>query len=132
MNNTKSEAREFILVKEKLSNAALAFDLAFDLDPFIPQNWPPSSYVDTLHVIEKSAYAYAVDQWDYWVEEARKAQAKHERVLQALEIAEKAVNRSRELFAYCAGPTRDVKTGKLLDGARLCSEAIAEIESLKK
>ena len=57
--------------------------------------------------------------------------AKHERVLQMLEVAEKAVNRSRELFAYCAGPTRDVKTGKLLDGARLCSEAIAEIESLK-
>ena len=57
--------------------------------------------------------------------------AKHERVLQMLEIAEKAVNRSRELFAYCAGPTRDVKTGKLLDGARICSDALAEIESLK-
>lgn len=93
MTETKSEAREFILVKEKLSNAALAFDLAFDLDPFIPQNWPPSSYVDTLHVIEKSAYAYAVDQWDYWVEEARKAQAKHERVLQMLEVAETALER---------------------------------------
>lgn len=122
MNNTKSEAREFILVKEKLSNAALAFDLAFDLDPFIPQNWPPSSYVDTLHVIEKSAYAYAVDQWDYWVEEARKAQAKHERVLQMLEVAETALER----VLLIENPDT------LAPIEFTVREALAQIESLKK
>lgn len=122
MTETKSEAREFILVKEKLSNAALAFDLAFDLDPFIPQNWPPSSYVDTLHVIEKSAYAYAVDQWDYWVEEARKAQAKHERVLQMLEVAETALER----VLLIENPDT------LAPIEFTVREALAQIESLKK
>lgn len=34
--------------------------------------------LDKHHVIEKSAYRYAVDQWDYWVEEARKAQAERD------------------------------------------------------
>lgn len=68
-NSPKSEAREFILVKEKLSNAALAFDLG----SFIPQNWPPSSYVDTLYVIEHSAYDKLMQQ----AQKMREALLKH-------------------------------------------------------
>lgn len=126
MTDTKSEAREFILVKEKLSNAALAFDLG----SFIPQNWPPSSYVDTIHVIEKSAYAYAVDQWDYWVEEARKAQAKHERVLQMLEVAKEAIKIKLTMGCDCSSSTGELQT-KGPDCVCHLHKALAQIESLK-
>lgn len=73
-----SELKEFWVLKENVKNG----------DVLVGPDKPDYSEL-FYHTVEKSAYSYAVDQWDYWVEEARKAQAKHERALQALKVASK-------------------------------------------
>ncbi len=83
--NKYSELKEFWVLKENVKNGD------------VPAGPEKPDYSELFyHTVEKSAYSYAVDQWDYCVEEARKAQAKHERVLQMLEIAEAELKDARD------------------------------------
>lgn len=115
--NKYSELKEFWVLKENVKNGD------------VPAGPEKPDYSELFyHTVEKSAYSYAVDQWDYWVEEARKAQAKHERVLQMLEIAKVQLEGCRGAMAYAYEDRCDQY---YLNVAENIIETLAQIESLK-
>ena len=74
-----SPAREFYITMFKnVSGQPLPLHASY--------KFPEEKCNEVVHVIEKSAYLYAVDQWDYWVEEARKAQTERETFRRNFEI----------------------------------------------
>jgi hypothetical protein len=81
--------------------------------------------ISLVHVIEKSAYSYAVEQWDYWVDEARKAQAEVERLRSALVRAKEQRDGYRNNYWAIVKPCAS-------DCADIIESNNAELEKLER